>query len=57
LTGVNLSDAGLSAVKLGGANLQGANLTRALNVTGDLLVGAKLCKTTMPDGRIDNSGC
>ena len=36
---------------LSGANLTGANLTEVN------LDGVVLCNTTMPDGRVNNSGC
>ena len=51
LTGANLSKADLSQADLSGANLTGVDLREAN------LRGAILCKTTMPDGVIDNSSC
>ena len=46
----------LSGANLTGANLTGANLTGA-NLTEVNLDGVVLCNTTMPDGRVNNSGC
>lgn len=57
LTGADLSSARLDYLKLSGANLQGTNLTGALGVAADLLVGTRLCNTTMPDHHVDNGGC
>jgi uncharacterized protein YjbI with pentapeptide repeats len=45
-TGADLSDAVLSSANLKGAVLTGANLK-----------GAKFCKTIMPDGAVNDSGC
>ncbi|MHC8497445.1 MAG: pentapeptide repeat-containing protein [Actinomycetes bacterium] len=38
------------------ANLTGANLTNANLYYADL-TGTVFCRTTMPDGSINNSGC
>ena len=46
LEGADLSGADLSNIDLTGANLTDANITRV-----------KFCKTTMPDGTTNNSGC
>ena len=51
LIGANLSGADLSLADLSLANLSGANLS------GTNLSGAILCKTTMPDGHVEDSGC
>ena len=51
LEGADLSGADLSKIDLTGANLTGVNLTNA-NITR-----VKFCKTTMPDGTTNNSGC
>ena len=50
-SGANLSDANLSNACLVDANLTGANLTGA-NTSGALF-----CRTPMPNGSINNSGC
>jgi len=39
-----------------GANLHSANLT-GTKVTDETLKDAKLCKTIMPSGQRDDSGC
>ncbi|WP_206072830.1 pentapeptide repeat-containing protein [Mesorhizobium temperatum] len=57
LTGASLRGARLAQARLSGANLEGANLHLVLNLDAALLVDAKLCNTTMPDGLIDNRGC
>ena len=46
LSGANLTDADLYEAKLRYANLKGAFLRSAI-----------LCKTIMPDGSVNNSGC
>ena len=61
LTGANLAGANLTGAKLAGANLSGTHLT-ATNLSGADLSGARLsgavfCKTTMPDGTVNNSIC
>tara|TARA_Y100001960_G_C14505279_1_gene743696 strand:+ start:369 stop:683 length:315 start_codon:yes stop_codon:yes gene_type:complete len=62
----NLKKTNLSGVDLTGANLIGADLTNADLSSADLrkvnldrtkLSGAVLCKTIMPGGKEDNSGC
>lgn len=57
MTGASLRGARLAQVQLSGANLEEANLYLVLNLDAALLVDAKLCNTTMPDGLIDNRGC
>jgi hypothetical protein len=72
LTGANLTGANLWGVNLTDANLSRANLTKAtltnVNFTGANLTEAVLdvtwnaikatyCRTTMPDGTVNNSGC
>ena len=57
---------GVEGADLSGANLQGADLSWA-DLHGATLLGAALdgaktagviyCKTTMPDGSINNAGC
>ena len=56
LTGANLTGANLFLADLTGADLTGANLTGA-NLTEADFSGARFCGTTMPSGRINNSGC
>jgi uncharacterized protein YjbI with pentapeptide repeats len=51
LTRANLSRANLGGVDLGRANLSGANLS------GANLTDALFCRTTMPDGSINNRDC
>ena len=57
----NLSGADLPGTDLRGANLSRANLfkadLRAADVTGANLISAHFCRTTMPDGSINNRGC
>ena len=57
LTGANLTGAWLSGVNLTDANLTGADLTDAENFNTANTTGAKFCKTIMPDGTTNNSGC
>lgn len=57
LTGAELRGARLSQAQLSGANLERANLEFAEGLETAQLIGAKLCKTRMPDGLFDNSGC
>ena len=57
LTGANLTRAWLSGVNLTDANLTGADLTDAENFNTANTTGAKFCKTVMPDGSTNNSGC
>ena len=62
----NLENASLWSANLEGANLKGANLSGAELWSANLedadlrsanLKGATFCKTTMPDGTINNEGC
>ena len=57
LTRENLTGAWLSGVNLTDANLTGADLTDAENFNTANTTGAKFCKTVMPDGSTNNSGC
>lgn len=70
LSGANLTGANLNAANLSDANLTGANLTNAnlnaylgwanltdANLTGADTAGAYICRTTMPDGSVNNIGC
>jgi hypothetical protein len=52
LSGANLSRANLSGSCLVDANLSGATVTNTTN-----LYNAIFCRTTMPDGSLNNSGC
>ena len=52
----NLKDADLLRANLRDANLDGAYLKGA-NTKFAAMKGAILCNTTMPDGRIEYSGC
>ena len=56
LRDANFSGGDLRNADLSGANLSGANLFKT-NLTGVRLQSVKLCKTTMPNGSIDNTGC
>ena len=56
LKDANLRSADLSWVNFKMANLEGANLNKA-NLTRANLTNAKFCKTTMPDGSINNDDC
>lgn len=56
LTGADLSDAVLTKANLKGAVLNGANLKGA-KLDDAKLDDAKFCKTTMPDGAVNDSGC
>jgi uncharacterized protein YjbI with pentapeptide repeats len=56
-TRAELRGARLRGAQLSGANLEGANLQFVENLEAAQLVGTKLCKTRMPDGQINNSGC
>jgi hypothetical protein len=56
LTGAQLANADLSGVNLRDACLVGANLLGA-DLAGANLDGAVFCRTLMPDGAIDDSGC
>jgi hypothetical protein len=64
--GANLGNANFSGATLTNANFSSANLDRACfvdaNLTGARLGGANtgtaiFCRTTMPDGSVNNSGC
>ena len=57
LYAANLTGAWLSGVNLTDANLTGADLTDAENFNTANTTGAKFCKTIMPDGTTNNSGC
>ena len=72
LIGANLKGADLTGTDLTKANLWGANLNNANLTDADLIdailqnaenfntantTGAKFCKTIMPDGTTNNSGC
>jgi uncharacterized protein YjbI with pentapeptide repeats len=56
LSGADLSDALLTKANLKGANLTGANLKGA-KLDDTKLEDAKFCKTIMPDGAVNDSGC
>jgi hypothetical protein len=56
LTGADLGDALLVNANMKGAVLSGANLKGA-KMEGAKLDDAKFCKTVMPDGSINDSGC
>jgi len=66
-TGCNISRANLRGATLSGANLTKANLSGACLVDADFtdatlanntnLYNAIFCRTTMPDGSVNNSGC
>ena len=57
LKGAELRGARLSAANLAGADLTGANLEFAEGVDAAQLAEAILCKTRMPDGALNDSGC
>ena len=68
LRGANLSGANLTGATLTGADLTGANLTNADLTATNLtdaktffiptsVKGAKFCRTIMPNGSVNNSGC
>ena len=61
LRSVRLREAFLAFANLGGADLSDANLVGAIlvkaNLDGAFLRSAILCKTIMPDGSVNNSGC
>jgi uncharacterized protein YjbI with pentapeptide repeats len=56
LTGANLAGADLSRTDVSNADLTGADLTDA-NLTSANLSGTVFCKTTMPDGTVNNRDC
>lgn len=67
LRGADLQGADLTQIHLGGTDLTGADLTDADLTGADLasppnypqinLTGVTYCRTTMPSGEINNSGC
>jgi hypothetical protein len=67
LSGANLSGASLRGADATGANLRKANLGRACLVDADLsgaaldgttnLKGAVFCRTRLPNGKVNNTGC
>ena len=61
LSGANLHLANFSNAYLREANLTGADLSEAVllkaNMKDAVLTGTKFCKTIMPDGAVNNSGC
>ena len=56
LTGVNFAEAFMWEVNLTNANLTDANLSFA-DIEDAILEGTIFCRTTMPDGTENNSGC
>jgi uncharacterized protein YjbI with pentapeptide repeats len=52
----NFSNAYLREANLTGADLSEAVLLKA-NMKDAVLTGTKFCKTIMPDGAVNNSGC
>jgi len=56
LSGADLGDAVLLNANMKGAVLAGANLKGA-KMDGAKLDDAKFCKTVMPDGAVNDSGC
>jgi uncharacterized protein YjbI with pentapeptide repeats len=56
LRGANLTNANLTGVELSSAYLQNANLAGA-NLAEANLEGSTFCKTTMPDGTVNNDNC
>lgn len=61
LRSANLTDANLTMTTMFEADLRGANLTGTNMSFADLedalLEGAIFCRTTMPDGTVNNEGC
>ena len=61
LSGLNLTGAHLKEADLSGANLAEAKLAKANLVRADLweamMLGAKFCNTTMPNGKNSQVGC
>jgi hypothetical protein len=57
LRGADLSGANLTAANLSGSCLIDANLTGAIIANTTNLYNAIFCRTIMPDGSINNSGC
>lgn len=56
LSGADLVEANLRGAFLSGADLRGAFLNEA-DLSGALLENAKFCRTTMPDGTVNNRDC
>jgi uncharacterized protein YjbI with pentapeptide repeats len=56
LFGADLSDADLTNANLGSASLERASLLGA-NLQDTKVDNVIYCKTVMPDGTLDNSGC
>jgi uncharacterized protein YjbI with pentapeptide repeats len=56
LVGADLRYADLTGTDLSGADLTDAELTGA-TTSGTTWDGATFCRTTMPDGTVNNSGC
>ena len=54
--GVNATEGSETSANFSGADLTGTNLT-GVNLTGLVLEGVIFCKTTMPDGTVNNEGC
>ncbi len=61
LSGANLRGADLSGSSMIGANLISTDLTDAdltgANLSRAFIRATRFCGTTMPDGRVDDSGC
>ena len=61
LSGANLHLANFSNAYLRETNFTGADLSEAVllkaNMKDAVLTGTKFCKTIMPDGTVNNSGC
>ena len=56
MTGADLSGATIVKVNMAGTDLTDATLEQSL-VSGGFPQGAKFCRTTMPDGTVQSSGC
>ena len=56
IKGINATEQSVTSTNFSEANLTGTNLT-GVNLTGVILDSVISCKTTMPDGTINNSGC
>jgi Pentapeptide repeats (8 copies) len=57
LSGASLYGADLEGADIEGAILYQADLSRAENLIEKQLDQAKLCKTTLPDGKVENRDC
>jgi uncharacterized protein YjbI with pentapeptide repeats len=57
LSGAYLSGANLSDANLSDADLNSAKLSNLNGLTEEQLKKAKLCKTEMPDGTLNNRDC